>query len=43
MPHLVPLDRGILETMYVRVAAGHDRAQVADALQAAYARRPSCA
>ena len=25
VPHLVPLDRGILETIYVRVRAGHDR------------------
>ncbi len=25
VPHLVPIDRGILETIYVRVAAGHDR------------------
>ena len=24
VPHLVPLDRGILETIYVRVDAGHD-------------------
>ena len=26
VPHLVPLDRGILETIYVRRDAGHDRA-----------------
>ena len=31
VPHLVPLDRGILETIYVRVPAGHDRGDVADA------------
>ena len=25
MPHLVPLDRGILATIYVRLTPGHDR------------------
>jgi N-acetyl-gamma-glutamyl-phosphate reductase len=37
VPHLVPLDRGILETIYVSVRRGTTEAQVADALQQAYA------
>jgi N-acetyl-gamma-glutamyl-phosphate reductase len=37
VPHLVPLDRGILETIYVSVKRGTTEAQVAGALQAAYA------
>lgn len=36
-PHLVPLDRGILSTMYARLAPGVSAAQVADTLQAAHA------
>jgi N-acetyl-gamma-glutamyl-phosphate reductase len=40
VPHLVPLDRGILETIYVRVAAGTTEAQVAAAYQHAYAQSP---
>ena len=39
-PHLVPLDRGILSTIYTRLAAGVTAAQVAHALQAAHARSP---
>ena len=37
VPHLVPLDRGILETIYVSLKRGTTEAQVAGALQAAYA------
>lgn len=37
VPHLVPLDRGILETVYVTLKRGTTEAQVAAALQAAYA------
>ena len=40
VPHLVPLDRGILETIYGIAEAGHDRAQVAEAFSAAYADAP---
>jgi N-acetyl-gamma-glutamyl-phosphate reductase len=36
VPHLVPLDRGILETIYARVPAGTTAAQVADVMKAAY-------
>jgi len=39
-PHLVPLDRGILSTMYARLAAGTTVAQVRDALESAHARSP---
>ncbi|HEU5208853.1 MAG TPA: N-acetyl-gamma-glutamyl-phosphate reductase [Longimicrobiales bacterium] len=35
-PHLLPVRRGILETMYVPVGADVKRAQVIDALRAAY-------
>ena len=37
-PHLVPLDRGILSTMYARLAPGVTAAQVTDTLAAAHAR-----
>ena len=37
VPHLVPLDRGILETIYVSLKRGTTEAQVAAAMQAAYA------
>jgi N-acetyl-gamma-glutamyl-phosphate reductase len=37
IPHLVPLDRGILETIYVSLKRGTTEAQVADALSRAYA------
>jgi N-acetyl-gamma-glutamyl-phosphate reductase len=36
VPHLVPLDRGILSTSYARLVAGVTGAQVAEALHAAY-------
>ncbi len=36
-PHLVPLDRGILATIYVRVAPGTTEAQLADVYERAYA------
>ena len=39
VPHLVPLDRGILETIYATVPAGTSEAQVIDAL-AVYAQEP---
>ena len=37
VPHLVPLDRGILETIYARLRPGHDESAVAAALGQAYA------
>jgi N-acetyl-gamma-glutamyl-phosphate reductase len=40
VPHLVPLDRGILETIYVKLTAGTTPGQVADAFQTAYASEP---
>ena len=40
VPHLVPLDRGILETIYVSLRRGTTEAQVTDALQRAYASAP---
>jgi N-acetyl-gamma-glutamyl-phosphate reductase len=40
VPHLVPLDRGILETIYVKAAPGTTGEQIQDALTAAYAREP---
>jgi N-acetyl-gamma-glutamyl-phosphate reductase len=40
VPHLVPLNRGILETIYARVAPGTDAAGVGAALRAAYAEAP---
>jgi N-acetyl-gamma-glutamyl-phosphate reductase len=40
VPHLVPLDRGILETIYLRVPAETTEAQVAAAYQQAYAHSP---
>jgi N-acetyl-gamma-glutamyl-phosphate reductase len=39
-PHLVPLDRGILATIYVRLAPGTTEQQLADLYQAAYAQEP---
>ncbi len=39
-PHLVPLDRGILSTMYARLAPGVTATQVSDTLAAAHARSP---
>jgi N-acetyl-gamma-glutamyl-phosphate reductase len=40
VPHLVPLDRGILETMYVRVVADTTAEKIADAFDAAYRNEP---
>jgi N-acetyl-gamma-glutamyl-phosphate reductase len=40
VPHLVPLDRGILETIYAKVPAGTTAADVSDAFERAYAREP---
>ena len=40
VPHLVPLDRGILETIYATVRRGTTEAQVAGALEKAYADAP---
>jgi N-acetyl-gamma-glutamyl-phosphate reductase len=40
VPHLVPLDRGILETIYGTLRPGTPEQQVADALTTAYADAP---
>jgi N-acetyl-gamma-glutamyl-phosphate reductase len=40
VPHLVPLDRGILETIYGSLVPGTTEPQVAQALTAAYANAP---
>ena len=40
VPHLVPLDRGILETIYARLQPGVDEAAVGATLQAAYSGSP---
>ncbi len=40
VPHLVPLDRGILETIYASLRSGATAQDVAAALQAAYADAP---
>jgi N-acetyl-gamma-glutamyl-phosphate reductase len=40
VPHLVPLDRGILETIYVKVAGGTTAEQIADVFEAAYGAEP---
>jgi N-acetyl-gamma-glutamyl-phosphate reductase len=39
-PHLVPLDRGILATIYVRVAPGTTEEQIADVYERTYAEAP---
>jgi N-acetyl-gamma-glutamyl-phosphate reductase len=39
-PHLLPLDRGILETIYVRVPAGTTEDSLGDVYQRAYASEP---
>ncbi len=39
-PHLVPLDRGLLSTMYARLVPGTTAAQVGAVLTAAHARSP---
>ncbi|MBI2189120.1 MAG: N-acetyl-gamma-glutamyl-phosphate reductase [Acidobacteria bacterium] len=40
VPHLVPLDRGILETIYAPLPRGTTATQIAAALEAAYASAP---
>jgi N-acetyl-gamma-glutamyl-phosphate reductase len=40
VPHLVPLDRGILETIYARLAAGVDAKAIERTLETAYAGSP---
>jgi N-acetyl-gamma-glutamyl-phosphate reductase len=40
VPHLVPLDRGILETIYARVASGTSEDTLAETYRAAYAGAP---
>jgi len=40
VPHLVPLDRGILETIYAPLRRGTTTAQIGELLQAAYADAP---
>src|SRR3954466_1927845 len=40
VPHLVPLDRGIFETIYARLRPGIDETAVAAALTGAYANSP---
>src|SRR5262249_53748457 len=40
VPHLVPLDRGILETIYVTLAPGVTAERVGDALESAYRTAP---
>jgi N-acetyl-gamma-glutamyl-phosphate reductase len=40
VPHLVPLDRGILETIYVRVPPGTTEADIAGAYERAYGNAP---
>jgi N-acetyl-gamma-glutamyl-phosphate reductase len=40
VPHLVPLDRGILETIYARLRPGIDASAVEQALRSAYADSP---
>jgi N-acetyl-gamma-glutamyl-phosphate reductase len=40
VPHLVPLDRGILETIYVRTSPGVTAERIADVFQAAYGQEP---
>jgi N-acetyl-gamma-glutamyl-phosphate reductase len=40
VPHLVPLDRGILETIYLRVTPGTTPERIADTFSAAYGHEP---
>ena len=40
VPHLVPLDRGILETIYARLKPGVDDAAIGSALESAYEDSP---
>ncbi|MBB4210769.1 N-acetyl-gamma-glutamyl-phosphate reductase [Rhodothalassium salexigens DSM 2132] len=39
-PHLVPMNRGELETIYVRLSPGHTAEALKDTLRAAYAEEP---
>ncbi len=39
-PHLMPMDRGILSTIYVRLTAGHSAADLRQTLEATYADEP---
>jgi N-acetyl-gamma-glutamyl-phosphate reductase len=40
VPHLVPLDRGILETIYARLRPGADNAAITHTLEQAYGKSP---
>ena len=40
VPHLVPIDRGILETIYARLRPGIGAREIGNALEAAYATSP---
>jgi len=40
VPHLVPIDRGILETIYLRVAAGTTESRIAEIYRQAYGAAP---
>ena len=40
VPHLVPLDRGILETIYVKITPGTTAEEIVDAFQRAYVDEP---
>lgn len=40
VPHLVPINRGIFETIYVRLSAGVTAAQIAATYESAYAHAP---
>jgi N-acetyl-gamma-glutamyl-phosphate reductase len=40
VPHLVPLDRGILETIYARLRSGVDNAAITRTLEQAYGQSP---
>lgn len=40
VPHLVPLNRGVLETIYARLTPGATSDEVAQALESAYAKAP---
>ena len=40
VPHLVPLDRGILETIYVKVMPGTTAERISDEFESAYGREP---
>ena len=39
-PHLVPMNRGELETIYVKLAEGQDTTSLKTALEEAYANEP---